>query len=463
MMRPDSARVLLGATVLAATALAVSALPSAGRGKDAAPRISVGPNVHVSAARADFLHFEVILAAHPKDPRHLLAGSKISYGPDVNNHNQSIAYWSADGGKTWRVTLEQKSAEIASDPAVAFGPDGSAYFATLRFRGVDLFRSHDCGKNWERAATVGPGLFLDRPFLAVDHTGGKYHGRLYCNCEFQPPLLDETVARGQAPEVDGYAVYFSDDGGKKFRDPPAWRLASPPYREFGCGHPLVLSDGTLVAPYTVVDLSHPANAVRGLPRRADLCVLRSVDGGKSFERGARVSDWHRTNEDGFPCYAAAPKGASGQDRLYAAWSDTRDGRHRVLLAHSADKGLTWSKRAVVSDGAGADGKDSDALLPAVAVSADGVVGVSWYDTRDIPPGRSGWDVRFRASTDGGKTWLPSVRVSEKSSLFKKDRGSLGETAGLAADAEGAFHVLWVDNRTDTQQVWTARVTVRRSE
>jgi BNR/Asp-box repeat len=432
--------------------------------KEQPARIAVGPNVHVSADRADFLHFEVILAAHSKDPRHLLAGSKISYGPgDVNTHNQSIAYWSDDGGKTWRVTLEKKFDKIASDPAVAFGPDGSAYFATLRFQGVDLFRSHDCGKSWELTTTIGRGVFLDRPFLAVDHTDGKYHGRLYCNCEFRPPLLDETETRGQASNVDGCAVYSSEDAGKTFRDPPAWRIANPPYREFGCGHPLVLSDGTLVAPYTVIDMNHPENQPRGEVKRAVLCVLRSVDGGKSFERGTRVSDWHLDKEDGFPCYAAAPKGAPGEDRLYAAWSDTRGGRHQVLLAHSADKGLTWSKWEVVSDGAGADGKDSHALLPAVAVSKDGVVGVSWYDTRDIPPGRSGWDVRFRASTDGGKTWLPSVRVSQKSSLFKKGRGSLGETAGLAADAEGAFHVLWVDNRTGVQQVWTARLTVQRSK
>jgi len=36
----------------------------------------------------------------------------------------------------------------------------------------------------------------------------------------------------------------------------------------------------------------------------------------------------------------------------------------------------------------------------------------------------------------------------------------GDTAGLAAAADGTFHPLWVDYRTGTPQVWTATVTVR---
>ena len=37
----------------------------------------------------------------------------------------------------------------------------------------------------------------------------------------------------------------------------------------------------------------------------------------------------------------------------------------------------------------------------------------------------------------------------------------GDTAGLAAAADGTFHPLWVDHRTGTPQVWTATVTVTK--
>jgi hypothetical protein len=35
----------------------------------------------------------------------------------------------------------------------------------------------------------------------------------------------------------------------------------------------------------------------------------------------------------------------------------------------------------------------------------------------------------------------------------------GDTAGLAASADGTFHALWIDNRTGVQQAWTAAITV----
>ena len=35
----------------------------------------------------------------------------------------------------------------------------------------------------------------------------------------------------------------------------------------------------------------------------------------------------------------------------------------------------------------------------------------------------------------------------------------GDTSGLAADADGAFHALWTDQRSGIGQVYTAAVTV----
>jgi hypothetical protein len=35
----------------------------------------------------------------------------------------------------------------------------------------------------------------------------------------------------------------------------------------------------------------------------------------------------------------------------------------------------------------------------------------------------------------------------------------GDTTGLVADSNGAFQVAWTDNRTGSQQLWTAAVTV----
>ena len=82
--------------------------------------------------------------------------------------------------------------------------------------------------------------------------------------------------------------------------------------------------------------------------------------------------------------------------------------------------------------------------------------------------------RFRASSDGGKTWLPSVLVSRASTLWTASvrqryaqpneeegywKSGPGHTVGLAADSKGVFHPLWIDVRTGVRQVFTATVTV----
>jgi len=69
-------------------------------------------------------------------------------------------------------------------------------------------------------------------------------------------------------------------------------------------------------------------------------------------------------------------------------------------------------------------------------------------------------VRLRASTDGGKTWAPSVPVTEQTTLGGRKVAThldgIGHTAGLAADADGSFQCLWVDGRKGIAQAWTAR-------
>jgi hypothetical protein len=245
----------------------------------------------------------------------------------------------------------------------------------------------------------------------------------------------------------------------------------------------VLSDGTVVALY---DVAEDWWDRAGSPHV--LAVERSVDGGRTFEpaspsvgerppRGRAVPRTKliaRTEPTvgagvvrGIPCLAVDGSKGSGRDRLYAVWEASDGTRSRVLVSASADKGLTWSDPVPVSDGAGAGaaGRYRGASMPVTAVNPTGVVGVAWYDTRDAAGADPGWDVRFAASRDGGRTWGPSVRVSEKSSALTAamtralGRVWRGDTAGLAAGADGTFHALWIDTRTGVPQVFTAAIAV----
>jgi hypothetical protein len=105
-----------------------------------------------------------------------------------------------------------------------------------------------------------------------------------------------------------------------------------------------------------------------------------------------------------------------RDQLYAVWAAFDGTRSRVLVSTSTDKGLKWSEPVPVSDGAGvgAAGTYRRAFMPSVAVNGDGVIVISWYDSRYAAGADPGWDVRFAASRDGGKTWGPSARVPPSS-------------------------------------------------
>ena len=467
------------------TATVTGVLARSGRaGADSPPgaesggRIVVGRNVHVSAARPGLWHNEVVIAADPNHPDRLLACSML-----IDRGIHSAAYVSFDRGRTWAAAA-LAAESFANDPTCAYGPDGAAYFIAKTAtkeprRGSDgdaiyLRRSPDGGKTWDPVVKGIP--CVDRPFMAVDHTTGRYRGRLYV--AFNHRLYGETAGRTPADFRNTIRLAASLDGGKSFPHRVDRLLLGQDEKRIAAsmvGATGVLSDGTVVVfhQHAVMTQKNPAT---GKPRveRAWLQLFRSTDGGETLEPAVKIADvessYNLENSRGVAGDMAVDAGGGRfRDRLYVVWADVRSGRSEIMLSYSADKGQTWAKPRVVSDGKRSDRPSGgpDDFMPAVAVNKDGVVGVQWYDRRDNPDNQ-GYYARFSASPDGGETWLPSVRVSEEPNSVPKDRSKAarfnltgGDTAGLAADAEGAFHALWIDNRTGVQQVWTAPITVER--
>lgn len=126
-------------------------------------------------------------------------------------------------------------------------------------------------------------------------------------------------------------------------------------------------------------------------------------------------------------------------------------------------------------------------MPAIAASGRGIVGLTWSDGRALKEDGA-YRVRFTASLDGGRTFLPSKVVSSEVShtfgqgnvtpgpvSFVDHRGiqriaflstagrffTGGDFSGLAAGRDGVFHPFWADSRTGTFQAWTTRVRVDR--
>jgi hypothetical protein len=421
----------------------------------------VGVNVQVSKANG-IHHTECIAAAHPTEAARLFVASM--HDPGV------VGYYSEDGGGSWRASFERKHdpdrggrTEIICDPAAAFAPDGSLHFVCMRYwvpdrppapklgdpdvGRLEFTRSADGGKTW--GAPKGLPTYTDRPWLAVDGSAGKYRGRLYCFATTDKPVL-----------------HVSKDQGKTFAAPLTGvvkrGLLPRPV------NPVVVTDGTLVMLCGLDPQNYVLDATD--PRaRVQVLTFLSRDGGASLEEGAPVATFWGDGCFRFPQLAADTTTGKYRDRLYAVWTDgallnrARRIQARVIFSSSKDKGRSWSDPRVLSEQPTTPqgGKDYAAFLPSIAVNKDGIVAVSWYDRRSVadPPGDRGfpvgWDVRLRLSSDGGETWWPSVRVNGKAG--KGPCHELRETAGLAADAAGDFHPVWIDDRTGKRQVWTATV------
>ncbi len=379
-------------------------------------RVIVGENVRVSAANLARAHAEVLVAAHPGDPRRLLACAMML--DPASGQQTTLAYLSGDGGRSWVPVTHLAGPGFSWDPACAFGADGTAYFAALAMdeRGVlnVVRRSPDGGRTWEPPASVdAPPRALDRHYLVADTTSTRYHGRLY--------LVGNgwTVGTGGAPAAaTAVGLYRSSDSGVTWRG-PVTRTSLGPRFILGMGAAAVLSDGRLAIAFPEVrrywreDGSAPDTFPEPRPGEpnATLKVVRSDDGGESLSTPVTVGDFYLAWPPGrttwFPTLAADPGSLAFGDRLYVVWPDVRSGRAEVLLASSSDQGKTWSKPLVVNDDRPESARPVDHLNPAVAVNRGGVVAVTWYDRRGSADGLS-YAVRFRASTHRGCRTAPDI-------------------------------------------------------
>lgn len=440
--------------------------------------IKVRSNVHVSSALSGLTFYETFVAADPEDAQRLIGCSmfKDARAGSSMDWSGTMVFLSTDGGASWQPTLKVENVSKAWDPSCTFGRGGTALFLTeVTSSGANdagsgrwwertaaesvlwLFRSNDGGKTWSAPTTVPQ---VERPYVAVDYY--QRLGNVYIS------------GAGQRPNHGMLLSYRSTDGGITLQALAAKVDKNVP--EVTPGNNLVLSDGTYVVVYSATQTDE--QQFPPTKRNADLKVVTSSDGGETFSQPVVVTKITSARE-GVPSVAVDSSGGPFQDRIYLVWCDYSSGRGEIFVAHSKDKGKSWSRPLVVSDDRSRNqdlGSGPHNTMPVVAVNRNGVVGVMWYDRREQPDNIGYW-VRFAASMDGGESFSDSVKVSDAPASIAHDRiqfqamarGSLlalmpatwpGHTAGLTASADGIFHAFWVDNRTRRQQIWTTGVEVR---
>jgi hypothetical protein len=345
-----------------------------------------------------------------------------------------ISYaWTHDGGAHWHHApmpgLTRAVGGVwarASDPVVAFGPDGSVYVSVLVIDlgcpgGVTVSRSVNGGM------TFGPPVLVqkstscnysdDKNWLVVDNQpNSPFYGRLY---QFWTPFLTVGGKPAGSPQV----VRWSDDQGRTWS---ATHIVSGPHANTQNSQPVIQPDGTITDVYMNFGPHSAGDGVRGnIPgehqgiRRSAaagsgvwLVARTSRDGGAAWSSESLVAKNIGGGPAGIRCCLPATAGDPVTGEMYTAWEGNGPGAmDPVWLSRSAD-GLSWSKPVQVS-------RDPSPTIQHVNVTVTAYGGKVFvpYGTRNTAVASGNLvQQQLSSSSNGGASFGPPLSLGPLSNL-----------------------------------------------
>jgi Neuraminidase (sialidase) len=143
--------------------------------------------------------------------------------------------------------------------------------------------------------------------------------------------------------------------------------------------------------------------------------------------------------------------------LYALWNAgaVDKGPERIYFSRSSDNGKTWSRKIEVSLAP----QGIHHAFPAITAIGSGDVRIAWMDARNAPL----WNVYYRNSRDGGRTWSAEADLSTYVAGFEYIQPAgfsypFGDYFELDIDALGRIHAVWGEglNYLAPGSIWYAR-------
>lgn len=349
---------------------------------------------------------------------------------------------SFDRGQTWSTIHFMPHDTVANgsaDVAIAFHNSGIAYLSWINFRtnpdtagAVFLSKSADGGLTWQTPNKVidekdTPDLPFDRPWVAVDNSGGATNGMIY---------VTTMSAYWQAGQQHHIYLRTSADGGLTWStvkqvDNTAFSVGSlnASYGAISIGkdgraYIAYMSYDVSVSPYVRYYSATTDDA--GLTFQRKVVDTVFINAGSDFTRG-----W---------CLKANPA-INGNAIL--TWIDNRYGDYDVVVSKTMDGGITWTKPLRVNDDALNNGMEQDMVW--ADFSPSGNLALAWRDRRLNGTGSTvPFDIYIASSTDGVTTFSPNLRVTTVASpYFLVPQGN--SFIGLAA-TDSSIYTNWGDYR-----------------
>lgn len=204
-----------------------------------------------------------------------------------------------------------------------------------------------------------------------------------------------------------------------------------------CQPHIVVRDGRVLIAYR----SLASDRAKGYIR--DLALIRSMNGGSSFEPVTPVSDDHWYLE---ACPIAGPSLTVRADEVFVAWMDGRAeppgtlSRGDVWLAASTDGGATFGRNIRMNTD-----PTRHHTLPTIGLGPGGRIHAAWQTA-----GEGGRVLYHTVSDDRGLTFAPPVAIA----------GSADATRGqpnmptLTVSPQGRVALAWVDRKGANVATWT---------
>lgn len=464
-----AARIPAGLTAVALSAALLVAMvqPAGGQSADAGgehPTVDGATQVTQNPVSARG-HAVPAVAVHPDNPHVLALVEGEAYDA------QCALHVSTDGGLTWTTRpLPQPDgwpecmyANLGPVADVTFTAEGTLLVAhsghdpqTYESR-IFVSRTGDLGRSWDTTAVprVGPDIEAGQfgadamPSIAVDPERPErvYVGWMTNNGTWNLP---EEVRQGREYTSRAYLA-VSTDGAESFGEPV----------DLGGDHDgwfnqpdLVVDDEGAVHAFFGQSTSPPEDAEEGADGPpASLRHAVSRDGGETF--ATQVLHTREPKPGGDWLSAPAPAVDRDSGEVYLVWEESPAGEPPfVAFIRSDDGGRSWSDPVAITDEQPHHEWSYNQFLPSVSVASSGRIDVAWYDFRnDVAydpedEGNALQHVYASYSRDGGGTWAPNYRVSDR--LIDRRIG-LWNTFGVrgpigVASTDEAMYVAWSDTR-----------------
>ena len=399
-----------------------------------------------------FFDGEPYLAIHPQDNAHLIVawmsvvpGSRVVIKTRV----------SLDGGQSWSPATalpHSVSSYTSADPSLGFDLNGNLYAVYVDYSGsnssplegaVIICQSTDGGFSWSTPQEVininiEPGKrAIDRPWLAIDRSGGAYDGRIY---------VSTMNAKGASAPFHPYLSYSADEGGSfttRYLDSSGWLAGSLIPQPMPT--PALATDGIFYAIYPSYVLSQSL-----LPQ---FVLAASNDGGQSFDYRTVFKSNTATGDSLAKSGYLLRCDPSDAAHLAFFFLDRSEGDLDLYMTESFDRGQSWSTKIRINDDPRGNGIMQDLLW--ADFDDEGNLIAAWRDRRNGSPGSyiSNYEIWAACRHRDSLHFSENFRLSDTLIPFRDILKGSGNDFMCIRLRNDTLHAVWGDTREDKLNIW----------